>query len=148
MKIRISTLLLFLSATLFINCNSDNEIPQAETINGTWNLKNVNGGFTGVDVNYENETVTWQFNAKTETLTVKSTLINNGPQSTYLPLQSGTYNYYLSEANGKTFVHIKDFGIHTDDEYGSYSVQDGVLIINQNEGFEGSAVDTFVLTFN
>lgn len=38
-----------LSATLFINCNSDNEIPQAETINGTWSLKNVNGGFTSVD---------------------------------------------------------------------------------------------------
>lgn len=148
MKIRILILILISSAILFINCTNDDESIQVETIDGVWNLKNISGGFAGVDVGYENGIVTWEFNSKTETLTVNSSLINNGPQSAYLPLISGEYSFSLSELNGKRYVHIKDYGIHINGEYGSYLIQDGILTINQSEGSESNVTDVFLLIFD
>jgi len=148
MKIRILTLLLVLGFSFLSSCNNDDDSIQKETINGIWNLKNVNGGFPGVDVDYENGIVSWQFVSKTSTLIVESSLINTGPQSVYLPLQSGNYNYSLTESNGRTFIIIKDFGVFDNGEYGRYEVNDnGNLMIDQGEGSEANASDVFILLF-
>lgn len=149
MKIRILTLILISSAVFFTNCNSDDDSTQTETLIGNWNLKNVSGGFSGVDVDYENGIVIWQFVPDTKNLIVTSSVINNEPQRVYLPLQSGNYNYTITESNGKTFIQIEGFGIFNNGEYGRYEINnDGELIIDQGEGSEASANDVFILLFD
>ncbi|PCI11759.1 MAG: hypothetical protein COB73_01340 [Flavobacteriaceae bacterium] len=143
MKIRILTLLL--SFSLFLSCNNNDNSIQNETIIGIWNLKNVSGGFPGVDIDYEN--VLWKFVSETNVLIVESSLINNGPQSVYLPLQSGNYNYSLTELNGKTFIIIEGFRIFNNGEYGRYKINDNNLMIDQGEGSEANASDVFILQF-
>ncbi len=143
MKIRILALLLGFS--FFLSCNINDNPIQNETIIGIWNLKNVSGGFPGVDIDYEN--VFWQFVSETNVLIVESSLISNDPQSAYLPLQSGNYNYSLTELNGKTFIIIEDFGIYENEEYGRYEINDNNLMIDQGEGSEASASDVFILQF-
>jgi len=147
MKTKILTLLLVSSIILCTNCDDDNQSKQVETLNQTWDLKNVSGGIIGVDIEYETGTVIWEFDAENETLTVTSSLTNDGPQSFNLPLQTGSYKYSLTESNGKTFIRIENFGIHTNGEYGSYAMDNGILTIDQQEGSESSANDVFVLLF-
>jgi hypothetical protein len=149
MKLRIFIVLLISSAIFFINCNSDDDSTQRESLNGTWNLKNVSGGFPGVDVDYKKGSVTWKFIQSSENLIVRSTLINNGPQSVNLPLQSGNYIYTLTESNDKTFIQIEGFGIYENGEYGRYEITpNGVLMIDQGEGSEASADDVFIILFD
>jgi hypothetical protein len=149
MKIGKLTLIMILGIVFFTSCNNDDDSTQTENLNGTWNLKNVSGGFPGVDVDYENGIVTWQFVPESEKLIVVSSLINNGPQSAYLPLQSGDYNYTVTETNGKTFIEIEGFGIFDNGEYGRYEINNsGELKIDQGEGSEASADDVFILQFD
>jgi hypothetical protein len=62
MRIRKLSLLIILSLVFFTNCNSDDASNQAETLNGIWNAKNINGGLAGIDDDYEAGLVTWTFN--------------------------------------------------------------------------------------
>lgn len=148
MKIGISALVVVLCFSFLSSCNSDDDSMQNEAINGIWNLKNVSGGFVGADIDYENGTVSWQFISETNTLIVESLITNTGPQSVYLPLQSGNYNYSLIKLNGRTFIVIEDFGIFDNGEYGRYQInENGVLMIDQGESSESSASDVFILLF-
>jgi len=149
MKTITLTLLLIFSAVFFTSCNNDDDSTQTETLNGLWNLKNVSGGFSWVDVDYESGIVSWQFVSETNNLIVTSSVINNGPQSIYLPLESGNYNYTLTESNGKIFIQIENFGIFNNGDYGRYEInENGELIIDQGEGSEASASDVFTLLFD
>jgi hypothetical protein len=58
MRIRKLCLLIILSLVFFTNCNSDDASNQAETLNGIWNVKNISGGFAGIDDDYEAGLVT------------------------------------------------------------------------------------------
>lgn len=148
MKIRISALVVVLCFSFLSSCNGDEDSMQNEAINGIWNLTNVSGGFAGADIDYENGTVSWQFISETNTLIVESLITNTGPQSVYLPLQSGNYNYSLIKLNGRTFIVIEDFGIFDNGEYGRYQInENGVLMIDQGESSESSASDVFILLF-
>lgn len=111
-------------------------------------LRNVSGGFAGVDVDYENGAVTWAFDTDRHELVVSSLIINNGPQSVYLPLQSGTYQYTTSQSNGKTYLQIVGHQIYDNGDYGRYILNaDGSLVIDQGEGSTGTAADLFTLYF-
>jgi hypothetical protein len=148
MKIGKLALLIVLGVICFTNCNNnDNDLTITENINGTWNLKNVSGGFSGVNVDYESEIVTWQFIPESKNIIVVNSLINNGPQSVYLPLQSGNYNYTISEINNKRFIKIEGFKIFDNGEYGKYEIKNNELVINQGEGSEANANDAFTLKF-
>lgn len=83
------TLLLILSLAFVTNCDNDDNSNKAENLNRVWNLKNVSGGFPGIDVDYESGIVNWNFDSETQTLTVMSSLTNNGNQNVYLPLETG-----------------------------------------------------------
>jgi hypothetical protein len=149
MKIRKLSLLLILGLVFFTGCNNDDDSNQSETLNGIWNLKNISGGFPGADIDYENGIVTWEFIPENKNLIVTSSIINNGPQSVYLPIQSGNYTYSLTESNGKTFIQIEGYGMYPNGEYGKYEINNnGELIIDQGEGSNGSADDVFILLFD
>lgn len=45
--------------------NDDNESTQPESLNGIWNIKNIQGGFAGIDDDYETGVITWTFNNQT-----------------------------------------------------------------------------------
>ncbi len=149
MKIGKLTLIMIFGIVFFASCNNDDESNQVETLSGIWNLKNISGGFPGVDVDYENAIVTWEFVPENQKLIVNNSVINTGPQSVYLPVQNGNYNYIITESNGKTFIQIEGYEIHTNNEYGRYEINNsGELIIDQGEGINSSASDVFKLLFD
>lgn len=143
------TLLLIQSClclTLFTRCSE--ETTTRPSLHEAYALRNVSGGFAGVDVDYENGAVTWAFDTDRHELVVSSLIINNGPQSVYLPLQSGTYQYSTTQSNGKTYLQIEGHQIYDNGDYGRYILNaDGSLVIDQGEGSNGTAADLFTLYF-
>src|SRR5687767_9784181 len=125
MKSRIITLSLFAAFALLVSCNDDTS---PSGINGAWNLKNVRGGFQGLDKDYAAGEVTWTFK-RTGSLVVEN---NAEPDDNYSGLSSGTYPYTIETINDKKTLFIDDS-------------QEGVLLL---EGCtmqidEGIAVDGF-----
>jgi hypothetical protein len=140
--------ILFSMGCFFLLMSCSEETPTRATLNEVYALRNVSGGFTGANVDYENGAVTWTFDAAQNELIVTSLIINNGPQSAYLPLQSGTYHFTTSQSNGRTYLQIEGHQIYDNGDYGRYILNaDGSLVIDQGEGSNGMAADVFTLYF-
>jgi hypothetical protein len=136
MRIRKLCLLIILSLVFFTNCNSDDASNQAETLNGIWNVKNISGGFAGIDDDYEAGLVTWTFN--NQVITIEN---NESQGNIYSGFESGTYNYSINEVNGNNYITINNA------EYGGYTLSINNLTIDQNQTSSGSGADGFMLQF-
>jgi len=133
MKIKILTLFICLGVVFFSSCNKDKD-----TLNGIWNLKNVSGGFAGINDDYEAGMVTWTFHDHNKTITV----VNNSPaEKLYSGLESGTYSYSIVENNGREFLLINS------EEYGGIVLTEKRFVIDQNEMLGGTGADFFILEF-
>tara|TARA_B110000902_G_C13712324_1_gene361775 strand:- start:55 stop:471 length:417 start_codon:yes stop_codon:yes gene_type:complete len=136
MKIGKLTLIMILGIVFFTNCNSDDDSNQAETLNGIWNVKNISGGFAGIDDEYDAGIITWTFNNQV------ITIVNNESQGNiYSGFESGTYNYSINEVNGNNYITINNA------EYGGYALSINNLTIDQNQTSSGSGADGFMLQF-
>lgn len=101
--------LLFAAILVLPACdNDDDTVPQKVTIDGTWHLKNVSGGFAGVDEDFSRGEVIWTFDGGNSTLSVK-----NNSERTFSGLPVGTYAYSVSEVEGDEVLFIDEnkFGI-------------------------------------
>jgi len=136
MKIGRLILLMILGLVVFTNCNNDDDSNQEETLNGIWNVKNISGGISGIDDDYDNGIITWTFN--NQVLTIKN---NESQGNIYSGFESGTYNYSTNEVNGINYITINNA------EYGGYTLSINNLTINQNETSSGSGADFFMLQF-
>lgn len=99
---------MILSLVLFISCNSDDDSNQTDILNGIWNLKNVSGGLQGIDIDYSQGFVNWNFNLKNNTLTVENNIMTTGPEDIYAGLDSGTYDIQIEESEEAATLFIND----------------------------------------
>lgn len=125
--------------SIFMGCDKKDDTPQKVTLDGTWNLKNIRGGFAGVDDDFELGLVTWTFDEPSSTLAV----VNNSTQEfIYSGYETGTYTYIIfSYSNGNKFMIINGT------EHGKFIIQENLLTINENELQSGPAADGFVFEF-
>ncbi|OUR94254.1 hypothetical protein A9Q87_00995 [Flavobacteriales bacterium 34_180_T64] len=138
MKIRILTFLLTLGVITFTSCDNDDDSSQIVTFEGTWNLKNISGGFAGIDDEYDSGIITWTFNNQNLMLNV----INNSSQeSIYSGYESGTYTYSITESNGSEYIVINT------EVFGKLILLGNNLTLNQDETPSGSGADGFLLQF-
>ena len=131
------SLLVILSFTFITSCSNDNDSNQTKTLNGIWNVKNISGGFAGIDDEYDTGIIRWIFD--NQILTIEN---NESQGNIYTGFESGTYNYSTSEINGNNYITINNA------EYGSFTLSANNLTINQNDTSSGAGADGFVLQFN
>jgi len=93
-------LVLFLGLALsgiVSSCDLDNFSSYGETqINSSWVLKNTSGGIAGINDNFNNGDVIWDFNGANHTLKVSKKINTTGSG-----IPAGTYTYSLKQ-EGKT----------------------------------------------
>ncbi len=110
MKTKIITFLLLFTSALFIGCNNDDDASKTETnsIEGTWNLKNVSGGLLGVILDYSPGDVTWTFDESNGTLVVVNSFDVTAPdlQSTFSGLETGTYSFAIIPNGSSQYLSI------------------------------------------
>jgi hypothetical protein len=129
--------LMILGIVLFISCSKQDESTKLESRDGIWQVKNISGGFAGIDDEYETGVITWTFN--NQILTVEN---NENQGHIFSGFESGTYNYTVSEIDGINYIIINNA------EFGSYTLSRNELIIDQNIKKSGTGADRFILQFN
>lgn len=138
MKLNSVFLTLLLGIAFFVGCTDDiHTSPQDQSLNGTWKLINLSGGFAGLDENYPSGTITWTFNSHNQTLIID----NNQPTSKSFIFDSGTYNYSIIEMNTQKYLKIDN------EEYGELTILSHELIIDQNKISNGVGADGFIMKF-
>lgn len=132
----IVTILCFI--TLTACSNSDNE-PKDDILSGVWNVKNISGGFVGMNQTFENETITWTFNSADSKLNVVND--NILVDVIYDGLDTGSYSYSIIKIDDESFLEING------QEFAGISFTNGQLQLDQNKISTGSGADGFVLLF-
>lgn len=133
MKLHLSiTLLILFCVFTLTNCKKDDEdicCAYPITLEGSWSLVHIQGGFAGVDDVFENGIVVWYFDTETNTILVENNNIDN--TVLYDGLESGTYSYEIVTENETDYLYIEssNFGVLT---YSSFQ-----LSIDSNIGADG-----------
>lgn len=124
------------------NCSiGEVDTSEPQVIRVLWHLKNVSGGIAGVDNDFNNGVIIWEFKSETSSVTVTNT---NSDTAIEDGLDSGTYTYSIEEVNNQEYLTIGS------NELGSISVTSNgnQLIIDQNETSTGPAADGYIYTFD
>ncbi|MBT8268407.1 MAG: hypothetical protein HKO96_00410 [Flavobacteriaceae bacterium] len=138
-----------LLATLLIltgGCTEENKtLSFSDKLNGSWNLSSLSGGFAGVDFDFSEGEVIWDYNSNTMMVSVTSNLDADDMRSSFLPLQEGEYEFSINESGGNTFLVIDGAGIYENNEFGKIDLNNSTLTIDQGQGSNGGADDVYVL---
>ncbi len=90
-----------------VSCSNDDDSSDTGTdasgLDGKWNLTNVSGGFVGLDHDFANGTIVWDFNEANKTVNIINT---NADDTIYDVLPTGEYDYSIATVNG-----IKEFAV-------------------------------------
>jgi hypothetical protein len=98
-------LLPILAAVLLPSCRSDdNDLFDEKTINGTWYLKNLRGGYAPSSHDYFKGSVVWTFNQIDSTLLVENKI---GNEHAFL-LHSGSYKFLIEENEETRIIVVED----------------------------------------
>ncbi len=135
MKSKILVLLVVGFCGVNASCNDDDS-PQASTINGTWNLKNISGGLAGINDDYNQGIIKWIFDSQALTLTVEN---NNSQNTIYDGFESGIYSYSILESGGNSYLIVEDA------EFGVFTLTENNLMLDQNIISTGSGADGFII---
>jgi hypothetical protein len=126
----------FVIMFFIMGCSTDNTHENSDVPSGTWNLINVSGGLAGIDNDFEKGKIVWNFNVKDSTLVVAN---NDGSNSIYNGLATGTYTYSIHEGKDEFYLLIND------KEVGGITLAKSQLVIDQNSTTNGSGADGFVM---
>lgn len=96
MKTKAITFLFILGLGLLMSCNNDDDYSQKETIDGIWNLKNVNLD-SRLNIDYEIGEVVWNFDLNTNTLIIENNSKKSGSENIRPEFESGTYNFEIQQ---------------------------------------------------
>ncbi|MBQ0733259.1 hypothetical protein [Aquimarina celericrescens] len=121
----------FLFTTL--SCSNDDDTSSDPDVNipdlsGSWNMVNVTGGFVGINHDFSNGIIIWNFNETNKTITITN---NNTDDSVEDLLPTGTYDYSLVSIQGNQELILD--GVNR----GNFEVTASELIIEQQirDGF-------------
>ncbi|WP_299890252.1 hypothetical protein [uncultured Lacinutrix sp.] len=134
MKVKLFILLIFVMGCQ--NNDIDSSENLTDTINGTWNLKNVYGGLMPIDIDYNIGEVKWTFNDANGNVIVENNIITTGPEDVYSGLDSGTYTYEIQIINNIEVLYVNN-------------AEMGVLqLLNNNLDIDnGLASDGYITSF-
>ncbi|WP_242086585.1 hypothetical protein [Aestuariivivens sediminis] len=130
---------LLILALSFTSCslNTDTNDNQ-QSYKSLWHLRNVSGGVSGVNDDFELETIIWTFNEVDAILTVEN---NNTDDTKQDGLDTGTYSYSVIQEGSSTFLSVDGT------EMGEVVVTQSSMVIDENETSGGPAADGFIYTF-
>lgn len=126
-------ILIFAFASCSLNSENNPQVVRSE-----WHLRNVSGGLSGVNNDFEFNTVIWTFNESLESINVENNNTNPAIEDGF---DTGTYSYSLMDDGDHIFISIED------NEIGSLTFTSNELVIDQNLTSNGSVADGYIYTF-
>lgn len=132
-------LIVVIISFLFVSCQNDEEQNievQTHSIEGSWNLKLVFGGFMPVNIDYNIGDVKWTFNTEDANVIIENNVLTTGPEDIHAGPDSGTYSYEIQLLNGEETLYIEG------EEVGVILIEGNNLDIDN-----GLALDGYVSAF-
>ncbi|GAA4289865.1 hypothetical protein [Aestuariibaculum suncheonense] len=96
------TLLLIITIATIISCSNESSNVE-QSLYGTWNLINKQGGMATINEDYSEGEVKWSFNKFNSNLTVV-----NKDENRRFKLVSGTYSYSLDNDGSTQILYLDD----------------------------------------
>lgn len=131
----------FLTSAFFIllltSCSLSND-NNSQYVRTEWHLKNVTGGIDGVSNDFNLNTVIWTFNEVLGTLNIEN---NNTNAELEDGFDTGNYTYSLIDNGNNSFIIINQT------EFGSLTLSNNQMTINQNEKSTGTGADGYIYKF-
>lgn len=124
----------FFALSTLISCNKESSSSKIDVISGQWKLVNVNGTFAGINNNFPEGLITWDFNPITQMVNVTN---NNTSPNLWDVLETGIYTYHFVNNPQSPCGESIDINGTV---YGCYLVVNDSLIIDQ------SIADGFAIT--
>ena len=93
---------------IFGACSTENDPGPTGVIDGAWSLKNVSGGFAGINIDYDHKSVVWTFNQQIGILQVENLIDSTGPEDIHAKLNSGTYDFSIKSENDADVLYINN----------------------------------------
>lgn len=100
MKLR--SLCVAFSAVIALSCSDDTE---NHSLNGSWYLTNTTAA-DGSSLSYTKGDVTWAFNERLSTISIKNRVMALVPNSNPVDIASGDYSYSLKRQDNLTYLYI------------------------------------------
>lgn len=119
-----------------LSCKSDDDANpfMPVTLNGSWSLVQVTGGFAGVDDSFDHGVIVWEFNKQTSQVTINNA---NEEDTIFDGFPSGMYPFETSVSEDVTTITIDGIDMNLT-----------TLTPTELELDEGVAFDGFFLSFN
>ena len=137
MNKKLVMMMCFLLMIISAGCSSDDEIEPfddnpSESIIGTWQLLNYNGGFSGksVDINFGEITFTFTKDGKVN-------IINKGEE--HFPFPTGSFSYSFVTNDRSIFTGEKETALFIDRgicQYLHFTYSEGILYLSE-EMYDG-----------
>ncbi|MEZ4779561.1 MAG: hypothetical protein R2786_09300 [Flavobacteriaceae bacterium] len=108
MKTKLFGLFFLVTSVLLTGChNKDDDGNNTATLNGTWHMRNVMGGFVGVDIDFDRNVVVWIFNDSTQILSVENNVDTSDTNYPFSGLPTGTYAFEVINMDGTLVLQIE-----------------------------------------
>ncbi|MCP4976194.1 MAG: hypothetical protein GY931_08540 [Maribacter sp.] len=128
-------LFVFSILTLLVGCSTNDDM-EKDPIDGVWEVRNISGGFAGINDDYPTGIILWSFNGQQSKLTVTN---NNIANTIYDGFESGEYPYSILQKDKVLYLEIDG------QEFGGMVISQNELVIDQNITSSGGGADGFVL---
>ncbi|WP_109300816.1 hypothetical protein [Aquimarina sp. AU474] len=122
---------ILLSFSILLGCsNDDDSNPEVvlSGLSGKWNLVNVNGGFVGVNHDFENGIIVWDFNETNNKVVITNSNTDDTIEDSF---PTGTYNYSILEVQGNQELVVDNRNL------GNFEISGSQFIVDENfrDGF-------------
>lgn len=118
MKLKLS--LIAIVCAIISSCSDDSA---QHTLNGSWKLTNSTTS-DGLNIDYPQGQVEWNFNEENHELTVKNETVTAGPENILAGLPSGTYSFRVKTVRNIGYLYVEGH------EQGAVSVTGSNLVVN------------------
>lgn len=125
-----------LIAVAFIIAASCSDDTEQHSLQGTWNLTNTSTS-EGLNIDYPQGQVQWDFNEANHKLTVKNEIASAGPENIFAGLASGTYTYRVKTEQNIGYLYVEG------NEQGAVSVTGSNLVVNNGSPSSRGIIKVF-----
>ena len=70
-------------------------------------MRNVQGGFIGIDIDFNRDVIVWTFNENTQVLTVENAVDPSDTNYPFSGLPTGSYTFEVNDVDGTAILQIE-----------------------------------------
>ncbi|XLS30057.1 hypothetical protein ACJD0Z_04350 [Flavobacteriaceae bacterium M23B6Z8] len=114
-----------------LSCDDDDSATVPSELDGRWSLINVSGGTLDIDINFEPDEISWNFNLDRGEVLIENAINAEDPRQLFAGLPDGSYSFELRRIQNSLILYIDG------QRMGFLFVSNNVLSVNSGVSRDG-----------